>query len=133
MLFLLKTALLEGVVTFEDCAVMQMQLAHIMRRWISSATNVNVMGYQCFSHQEVICRSSRQGGGGGCQGTISTGIISEGENFATPRTQEACCYFVVGSGWFLLFPGGHFQNPGQHGIPMHSSYTTTACWKQTHL
>ena len=33
----------------------------------------------------------------------------------------------VGSGWFLLFPARHFQNLGQHGYPVHSSHTTTAC------
>ena len=40
-----------------------------------------------------------------CQETSSTGIITEGENFATSRNPEACCYFLAGSGWFLLFPG----------------------------
>ena len=45
------------------------------------------------------------GGGGGCQGTILTGIISEGRNFATSRNPEASCYFLVGSGWFLFYPG----------------------------
>ena len=32
----------------------------------------------------------------GCQGTISTGIISEGENVATSRKPEACCHLLVG-------------------------------------
>ena len=49
-------------------------------------------------------RTSPTGGGGG--------IISEGENFATSRNPEACCYvlvgldgcsyFRVGSQWFLM-------------------------------
>ena len=34
-------------------------------------------------------------------GTIATGKILEGENFAASRNPEACCYFLVGSGWFL--------------------------------
>ena len=46
-----------------------------------------------------------QGGEQVCQGTISTGIISEGEIFATSRNPETCCYFLVGCGWFLLVPG----------------------------
>ena len=44
------------------------------------------------------------GGGEVCQGTISMGIISEGENFGTSRNPEACWCFMVGSGWILLFP-----------------------------
>ena len=48
-----------------------------------------------------------QGGGGG---TSLPGDSFDGENFATSRTPEACCYFLVGSGSFLLFPGGHFRN-----------------------
>ena len=47
-----------------------------------------------------------QGRGQICQGTISTGVISEEDNFATTKNPEACCYFLVGSGWFLIFPGG---------------------------
>ena len=50
--------------------------------------------------------SYRVGGGQVCQGTISTGIISEGDKLATHRNPEACCYFLVGSGWLVLFPGG---------------------------
>ena len=49
------------------------------------------------------------------------GIISERENFATSRNPEASCYFLVGSGWFLLFPAGHFQtldNTAFHCIPV---------------
>ena len=30
----------------------------------------------------------------------------KGDNVATSRNPEARCYFMVGSGWFLLFPGG---------------------------
>ena len=75
-------------------------------------------------------RAYRGGGGQVCQGTILTEIISEGENVATSRNSETCCYFLVGSGWFILFTSGHCQNPGQHGIPMHLSHTTTACCKQ---
>ena len=86
---------------------------------------------------EKACRrdfiTGKGGGGLICQGTISTGKISEGGNFATSSNPEACCCFLVGSGWFLLFPGGHVQNPGQHGIPMHPSHTATACCKQTYL
>ena len=68
-------------------------------------------------------RPYRGGGGKFARGQIRRGIISEGENFATSRNVEACCYFLVGFGWFLLFPGGHCQNPGQHRIPMHPSHT----------
>ena len=57
------------------------------------------------------------GGGGGCQGTISTGIISEGEIFATTRNPEACCYFLVGSGWKQTHPYP-FRMPG---TPLHMS------------
>ena len=55
--------------------------------------------------------ATRGGGGGCCQGTISTGIIPEGEIFATSRNPEACCYFLVGSGWFVYFllGSGWFQ------------------------
>ena len=60
-----------------------------------------------------------RGGGGVARGQFQR-IISEGENFATSRNPEACCYFQAGSGWFLLFL-------------MHSSHTTTACCQQTHL
>ena len=50
-------------------------------------------------------------------------------DFATSRNPEACCYFLVGSGCgcFLLITCVHFRNLGQHGIPMHSSHTTSAC------
>ena len=37
-----------------------------------------------------------------CQGTISTGVIAEGENAATSRNPEGCCYFLVGSGPFMV-------------------------------
>ena len=38
-----------------------------------------------------------QGGGGVCQGTISTGIIPDGENFAISRNPEASnTLFVLG-------------------------------------
>ena len=33
------------------------------------------------------------------------GHSSEGENFATSRNPEACCYLLVGSRWLLLIPG----------------------------
>ena len=62
-------------------------------------------------------------GGGGCQ-AISTGILSEGENFATSRNVEACCYCLVGSGWKQthLCP---FPPPG---TPLHmSEFTVLTC------
>ena len=97
-----------------------------LRGCIRDAAVVNAMSTKNNSHGERTPALQGGGGGQGCQGTIPTGIISEGENFATSRSPEACCYFLVGSGWFLSFPGGHFQNLRQHGIPMHSSHTTTA-------
>ena len=32
-------------------------------------------------------------------------MISQGDTFVTSKNLEACCYFLVGFGWFLLFPG----------------------------
>ena len=45
---------------------------------------------------------------------MSTGITSEGEIFATSRNPEACCDFLVGSEWFLLFPGAYVQTDSTH-------------------
>ena len=61
-----------------------------------------------------------RGDGGLGQGKIPMAITSELEKFATSRNPEACVYFLVGSGWFLIFS-------------MHSSHTTAACCKKTRL
>ena len=54
---------------------------------------------------------SNTGEGQVCKGTILTGIISEGGNFAISLNPEACCYFLAGSGWLLTFPGGLWMAP----------------------
>ena len=66
-----------------------------------------VAGEQAYTPKQV------QGGGGGqvCQGTISTGKLSD---FATSRNAEACCHFLVGSGWFLLPGGGGILCAGEN-------------------
>ena len=60
------------------------------------------------------------GGGGGCQGTILTGIISDGENFPTSRNPGACCYFLVGFGWKQT----HLCSFPPPGTPLHMSEFT---------
>ena len=42
-----------------------------------------------------------------CQGTIATGMISEGGDHATSRAPEACYCLLGGSGWVLISRGGH--------------------------
>ena len=51
--------------------------------------------------------ATHKGGGEGqvCEGTISTGIISEGENFVTSLNSKASCHCTAGSRWFLISPG----------------------------
>ena len=34
------------------------------------------------------------------------GIFLAGDILATSMNPEACCHFLVGSGWYLLVPGG---------------------------
>ena len=50
-------------------------------------------------------------GGRSLQGDNFDGVLWEGENVATSRNPAVCCYFRVGSGWFLLFPGGLWMVP----------------------
>ena len=92
----------------------------------------------------VDCTSVYRGGGGGCQGTISTGIMSEGENLAASRNAEAsntllflsglrtipviswwcldgCCCFFVGSGWLPLFPGGLWMVAVVSSVPKNTA------------
>ena len=51
------------------------------------------------SQRKAVCQAW---GGGGSWGW---------ENFATSMNPEACCYFLVGSGWFLIFPGWLWMVP----------------------
>ena len=71
----------------------------------------------------------QRGGGWFARGLFRRGRFLKEENFfAASRNPEACCYFLVGSGWLLIFPGRLWMETNTSLSILSVWYTAAHVW-----